>query len=60
MGLKCVLDSVGGLAFLNQSGEDSFHPDGINYSTLPNKQNCQLLLSFWAILSPPIVLGREI
>lgn len=48
------------LAFLNRSGEGSFHPDGINQFTLPDELNCQLFLSVWANLSPPIALGREI
>lgn len=60
MCLKWVLDLVGIRALLNQSGEDAFHPDGINHSILPNKQNCQLFLSFWATLLPPVFFERKI
>lgn len=60
MCLKWDLRLVEILAFLNRSGEGSFHPDGINHFTLPNEWNCQLFLSLWAILLPPIALGREI
>lgn len=41
----------GNSCFLESVWRRFLHPDGINPSTLPNKQNCQLFLSFWAILS---------